>query len=388
MPEFRLPDLGEGVTEGEVVEWRVTEGATVRRDQVLVVVGTDKATVEIPSPFDGRVDALLAAEGAKVRVGDPLLRVDTGVEEPAAQPAPPTDLAEASSQVEAAPPPRERGSRARALPSVRRAARLRGLELGDLEGSGPEGRVRMADLLESGRRVPLRGAARLMAQRMTAAHQRVPQVTVVLELDVAPMERQVRLGAVGSGVAPTILGLISLATVAGLVADPLLNASLDEEPMEIVYHERVHLGIAVQTEDGLRVATIPDADRLSADDFQRQLERMVAAARAGSLSPADMTGSTFTVSSGGKLGGLLATPIVNWPNLATLGVHAIQDRAVVVDGVVVPGRRANLSLSFDHRVIDGMRASRFLYELEARLSRLAGPSAAVGTAVDGGVDAE
>jgi pyruvate/2-oxoglutarate dehydrogenase complex dihydrolipoamide acyltransferase (E2) component len=369
MPEFRLPDLGEGVTEGEVVEWRVAEGATVRRDQILVVVGTDKATVEIPSPFDGRVDALLAAEGAKVRVGDPLLRVDTGVEEPAAVPTPPTESVEASPPVEVSPPRRDLGARPHALPSVRRAARLRGLELGDLAGSGPQGRVRMADLLQSGRRVPLRGAARLMAQRMTAAHQRVPQVTVVLEVDVAPMERRVSAGAAGPGVAPTILGLISLATVAGLVADPVLNASLDDEAMEIVYHERVHLGIAVQTDDGLRVATIRNADQLSADHFQTELERVVAAARAGSLTPADLTGSTFTVSSGGKLGGLLATPIVNWPNLATLGVHAIQDRAVVVDGQVVPGRRTNLSLSFDHRVVDGMRASHFLYELEARLTR-------------------
>ncbi|MFZ0994416.1 MAG: dihydrolipoamide acetyltransferase family protein [Candidatus Dormiibacterota bacterium] len=370
MPEFRLPDLGEGVTEGEVVEWRVAEGATVRRDQVLVVVGTDKATVEIPSPFDGRVDALLAGQGAKVRVGDALLRVDTGVEEPAAVPAQASSPTEArpAGEVLAAPPHLE--SRPRALPSVRRAARLRGLELGELVGSGPQGRVGMADLLEAGRRVPLRGAARLMAQRMAVAHQKVPQVTVVLELDAAPMERRVSAGAAGAGVPPTILGLISLAAVAGLVADPLLNASLDDEAMEIVYHERVHLGIAVQTGDGLRVATIRDADQLSADDFQRELERMVEAARAGSLTPADLTGSTFTVSSGGKLGGLLATPIVNWPNLAILGVHAIQDRAVIADGQVVPGRRANLSLSFDHRVVDGMRASRFLYELEARLTSI------------------
>jgi pyruvate/2-oxoglutarate dehydrogenase complex dihydrolipoamide acyltransferase (E2) component len=370
MPEFNLPDLGEGVTEGEVVEWRVAEGATVSRDQILVVVGTDKATVEIPSPFAGRVDALLAAEGAKVRVGDPLLRVDTGAEAQPAEPARTPSAPEVRPSGETSLPPRELGSGPRALPSVRRAARLRGLELGQLTGSGAQGRVRMADLLVIGRRVPLRGAARLMAERMTAAHQRVPQVTVVLELDVSVMERRVEEGAVGTGRPPTILGLISLATIAGLAADPLLNASLDDEAMEIVYHERVHLGIAVQTDAGLRVATIRDADRLSSDEFQSELGRVVAAARAGSLAPADLTGSTFTVSSGGKLGGLLATPIVNWPNLATLGVHAIQDRAVVVDGQVVPGRRANLSLSFDHRVVDGMRATRFLYDLQARLKGL------------------
>ncbi|MGA8426315.1 MAG: biotin/lipoyl-containing protein, partial [Candidatus Dormiibacterota bacterium] len=155
MPEFRLPDLGEGVTEGEVVEWRVAEGATVSRDQILVVVGTDKATVEIPSPFAGRVDALLAAEGAKIRVGDALLRVDTGAEPLPTAPAP-TTAAVASPSGESPLLPRQPGSRPRALPSVRRAARLRGLELAELAGSGPQGRVRMADLLGSGRRVPLR----------------------------------------------------------------------------------------------------------------------------------------------------------------------------------------------------------------------------------------
>lgn len=370
MPEFRLPDLGEGVTEGEVVEWRVVEGATVRRDEILLVVGTDKATVEIPSPFEGRVEALLAVEGAKVRVGEPLLRVDTGAEEPPAELPQPSSPLQAGPSIAVPSRPQDPASRPRALPSVRRAARQRGLELGQLAGTGPQGRVGMADLWESGRRVPLRGAARLMAERVTAAHQRVPQVTVVLELDMSATERRVAAGAAGPGAQPpTILGLICLATVAGLSADPLLNASLDDEAMEIVYHERVHLGVAVQADDGLRVATIRDADQLGPDVFQRELERVVAAARAGSLTPTDLTGSTFTVSSGGKLGGLLATPLVNWPNLATLGVHAIQDRAVVVDGQVVPGRRANLSLSFDHRVVDGMRASRFLYELEARLTR-------------------
>jgi pyruvate/2-oxoglutarate dehydrogenase complex dihydrolipoamide acyltransferase (E2) component len=222
----------------------------------------------------------------------------------------------------------------------------------------------MEDLLGQGRRVPLRGAARIMAERMAEAHRMVPQVTVVIEADVAPLEAAVAAGHPGR---PSILGLISLATLAGLAEEPIFNASFDEQAVEIVFHEGVDLGIAVQSAEGLRVATIRGADRLAADSFQAELNRLVEAGRRGQLASVELAGSTFTISSGGKLGGLLATPLVNWPNLAILGVHAIEDRAVVREGKVEVGRRANLSLSFDHRVIDGMTASAFLHRLAARL---------------------
>ncbi|MGH7609412.1 MAG: 2-oxo acid dehydrogenase subunit E2, partial [Candidatus Dormibacteria bacterium] len=247
-------------------------------------------------------------------------------------------------------------------------ARARGIDLEAVAGSGARGRVRMADLLGSGRRVPLRGAARVMAERMAHAHRVVPQVTVVVEVNVARLEACVA-GDAGATPPASLLGLICLGAIRGLAADPLLNSSFDDTALELVLHEQVELGIAVQTSDALRVATIPGADRLFPRDFQARLDQAVAAARAGTLTPAQMTGSTFTVSSGGKLGGLLATPIVNWPNVAILGVHAIQDRPLVEDGQVVAGRAANLSLSFDHRVVDGMRASRFLYGLQASLQQ-------------------
>ncbi|MGH7705547.1 MAG: dihydrolipoamide acetyltransferase family protein [Candidatus Dormibacteria bacterium] len=367
MAEFRLPDLGEGVTEGEMVEWRVREGDTVSRDQVLGVVGTDKATVEIPSPFAGRVEAVLVAEGAKIRVGDPLLRVGgeeapvTALEAPPVEPMP---RPPAALPVEPAP------SRVGALPAVRHVARQRGIDLEEVPGSGPGGRVRMSDLERSGegRRVPLRGAARVMAEQVAEARHHVPQVTVVLELDVEPLEAELAKAVAGSGAVPTLLGLICRGVLAELTEAPIFNASLDESALELVYHPKVQLGIAVQTAEGLRVATIRDADQLSGAEFHEELRRVVDAARSGTLFAADLRGSTFTVSSGGRLGALLATPLVNWPNLAILGVHAIQERAVVRDGQVVVGRRANLSLSFDHRVIDGMTASQFLYRLVERLS--------------------
>ncbi|MGH7641806.1 MAG: dihydrolipoamide acetyltransferase family protein [Candidatus Dormibacteria bacterium] len=367
MAEFRLPDLGEGVTEGEVVEWRVHEGDTVERDQILGVVGTDKATVEIPSPFAGLVESVLVAEGARIRVGDPLLRVVGGEELTNDHVAPPVGPP-------AAPFPSGRSAnpaaarRIPALPAVRRAARLRGLALESVPGSGDRGRVRLPDLLGQGRRVPLRGPARVMAEQVAAAHQHVPQVTVVLEVDVTAVEAQVAREVAATATPPTILGLICLATLAELAEGPLFNASLDEHALELVYHDHVQLGIAVQSEEGLRVATIRDADTLGPDVFHQELKRVVEAARGGGLTAAELNGSTFTISSGGKQGGLLATPLVNWPNVAILGVHAIQDRAVVKGDQVVVGRRANLSLSFDHRVIDGMAASRFLYQLESRLA--------------------
>lgn len=362
MPEFKLPDLGEGVTEGEVVEWRVQEGGSVSRDQIMVVLGTDKATVEIPSPFEGRVDAILAAEGARVRVGDPLVRVDSGDERPGATdsvvPVGGDRPASARTGIETAP------DRVRALPSVRRAARQRGLELARLSPTGPQSRVRMADLLGGGRRVPLRGAARLMAERMTQAHRIVPQVTVVLEADMAALEARV---AAGEPPGSTILGLLCLAVLAELAEAPIFNASLDDAAMEVVFHDQVELGIAIQTDEGLRVATLRGAERLAPQQLQSELGQLVARARSGQLGPSELSGSTFTVSSGGRLGGLLATPLVNWPNLAILGVHAIEDRAVVRGGRVQVGRCANLSLSFDHRVIDGMTASGFLHRLTDRL---------------------
>ncbi|MHB1939722.1 MAG: 2-oxo acid dehydrogenase subunit E2, partial [Candidatus Dormibacteria bacterium] len=241
----------------------------------------------------------------------------------------------------------------------------RGVGLDQVVGSGPGGRVRMADLATSGRRERLRGTRRVMAERMADAHRHVPQVTVALDCDMAAVER---VAADAGAEGPTPLGLVCLAARAELERLPIFNSSFDEVALELVYHPDLHLGIAVQTEDGLKVATAHAAGRLTPAELQAEIQRLVAGARAGTLSPAELGGATFTISSGGRLGGLLATPLVNWPNVATLGIHEIQDRPVVRQGQVVAGRCAVLTLSFDHRVIDGMTASSFLYGVVARLS--------------------
>ncbi len=367
MPDFELPDLGEGVTEGEVIEWKVSEGAQVTRDQVLCVIGTDKATVDIPSPYSGRVEALLASEGQVVHVGQVLIRVAGQGEDAGPKPIPAPPRGTATKAPPSNPRPAQ-GARILALPSVRRSARQRGRSLENVPGSGPGGRVRMQDLEAGGRVIPLRGSRRVMAERLAEAHRRVPQVTVVLECDMGAVESLVA-GTRGSAEEVGVLGLVCLACLDQCGRQPIFNASLDEQALEVVYHPAVHLGIAVQTEDGLKVATLRDADRLTAAQLHRQLPELVEGARAGTLGAAQLAGATFTVSSGGRLGGLLATPIVNWPNVATLGVHEIQDRAVVRQGRVEAGRVANLSLSFDHRVIDGMTASAFLYGVRDFLER-------------------
>jgi pyruvate dehydrogenase E2 component (dihydrolipoamide acetyltransferase) len=360
--EFRLPDLGEGVAEGEVVEWRVHPGDYVERDQVLCVVATDKATVELPSPFSGVVAEIRAPEGSKVTVGEALVSIAArGGELPAPGAAPPERAASAAAEGV----PDATARRVLALPAVRRAARERGVGLDQVAGSGPGGRVRMADLATSGRRERLRGTRRVMAERMAEAHRHVPQVTVALDCDMAAVER---ISADPDAGGPTPLGLVCLAARAEVERLPIFNSSFDEVALELVYHPELHLGIAVQTDDGLKVATAHGAGRLTFTELQAEIQRLIAGARAGTLSPTELGGATFTISSGGRLGGLLATPLVNWPNVATLGIHEIQDRPVVRQGQVVAGRCAVLTLSFDHRVIDGMTASSFLYGVVARLA--------------------
>ncbi len=384
MLEFRLPDLGEGVTEGEVVEWRVRPGATIRSDEVLVVVGTDKATVEIPSPFTGTVAALLVSEGTVVPVGTPLVRIEdptgpastTAATPPATAPAP-------TAPPPPAGPPAPQGASVPALPAVRRQARRAGLDLARVPGTGPGGRVRAADLLRAGapgpgsatreRREPLRGARRVAAERLAEAHRHVPQVTYVLDVDFGPAEAA---AASGKGVgSPTLLGYVCAATVATLHLHPIFNSRYDEATGEVVYLPVIDLGLAVQAAGGLIVPVLRDAGALTLPDMQVALAELIERARQGHLGAAELTGATFTVSSAGRLGGLLATPLVNWPNVATLGVHAVADRAVVRDGRLAIGRMANLSLSFDHRVIDGMAAAAFLHELADRLRRPTDPGA-------------
>ena len=333
--ELRLPDLGEGVAEGEIARWLVSVGETVAEDDPLVEIQTDKATVEIPSPAAGVVSAILVAEGQIVPVGTPLLVIGDGAE--------PT--------------------RVEATPRVRKLAGDLGVALASVRGTGPggsvtEGDVRAAVPQKAGeRREPLRGVRRAIAEHLTRAHREIPAVTVVEECDFSELDR-VRGDR-------TYLPYLLQAVVAGLKAFPELNATLDGE--EIVYWERYDLGIAVQTDQGLVVPVLRAADGKSIDELAAEAADLAGRADAGALGPDELKVSTFTVTSAGKLGGLFATPLVNHPEVAILGLHRVREQPVARDGQIIVGRIGWLSCTFDHRVVDGARASAFLLDVIARL---------------------
>jgi pyruvate/2-oxoglutarate dehydrogenase complex dihydrolipoamide acyltransferase (E2) component len=362
--EFKLPDLGEGLTEGEIARWLVEEGQDVAEDDPLVEIQTDKTTVEIPSPAAGRVARILAAEGEVVPVGSVIVVIgDDGAaaaEQPRAEPAP----------AQAPPPPSNRllqgpgAERVRATPLVRRLAQELGVDLASLRGTGPQGRVTESDVRSAAtvapatvsdeeRRVPLRGIRRQIAEHLTRAHREIPAVTFVEECDFSAVD----LGRL----IPTVLR----ATALSLREYPELNARLEGD--EIVLLERYDLGVAVQTEQGLVVPVVRDCDTASLDELAAEVQRLAESARAGTLLPAELRGSTFSVTSAGKLGGVVVTPLINHPEVGILGVHRIGPRPVVRDGEVVVRPVGNISVTFDHRVVDGARAAEFTLGVISRL---------------------
>jgi pyruvate dehydrogenase E2 component (dihydrolipoamide acetyltransferase) len=338
--EFRLPDLGEGVREGEIARWLVEVGQTVEEDDPLVEIQTDKATVEVPSPATGTVARILVEEGQLVPVGTPLVVIGDGEVATAA----------ASQRAETAP------GKVQTTPLVRRIAAELGVDLNMVRGTGPGGRVTEQDVRtaaparEGERREPLRGVRREIARHLATAHREVPPVTVVEECDFTDLAK--------TRGDRSYLPYLLQATVTGLKGVPDLNATLAGE--EIVFWERYDLGVAVQTDQGLIVPVLRNADEKSLDELEAEAARLAEGARSGTLKPEELRGSTFTVSSAGRLGGLLTTPIVNHPEVAILSLGRIAPRPAVVNGEIVVREIGWLSCTFDHRVVDGVRASEFL----------------------------
>ena len=339
--EFKLPDLGEGVREGEIARWLVEVGQEIAEDDPLVEIQTDKTTVEIPSPAAGRVGRILVDEGAVVPVGTPLVLIGDGA-------------------VETAEP-----KKVQATPAVRKLAAELGVDLDGVRGSGPGGRITEEDVRsaaparEGERREPLRGVRRQIAEHLARAQREVPAVTVVEECDFTDLAAQ-------RGDRSYLAFLIQ-AAVAGLQEFPELNATLAGS--EIVYWERYDVGIAVQTVQGLVVPVLRAAGEKSLEELDAEAERLATRAREGKLEPEELRGSTFTVTSAGRLGGLFATPLVNHPEVGILGLHRIAPRPVVRNGEIVIRQVGWLSCTFDHRVVDGARASEFLLGVIARLER-------------------
>jgi pyruvate/2-oxoglutarate dehydrogenase complex dihydrolipoamide acyltransferase (E2) component len=339
---FTLPDLGEGLTEGEVARWLVSEGQEVAEDDPLVEIQTDKATVDIPSPYAGTVLRIVVAEGEVAPVGAVLVVIgEPGEELPDVEHGAPPQAA-----APATPAPR-----VQATPVVRKVAQELAVDLAAVTGTGPGGRITEEDVrgaahgTSEGRRVPLRGVRRIVAEHMARAHREVAPVTWVEECDF-------------EGVAlDALVASVVKACAESLVEFPELNARLEGD--DVVELDRYDIGVAVQTEQGLVVPVVRGVDSRSVPEIDAEIRRLADGARAGSLAPDEVRGSTFTVTSAGKLAGLFQTPIVNHPEVAILSVGRVAPRAVVRDGEVVVRRTSTIAVTFDHRVVDGARAAEF-----------------------------
>ena len=362
--EFKLPDLGEGLTEGEIARWLVEEGQEIAEDAPLVEIATDKTTVEIPSPAAGLVSRILVEEGAVVPVGTVLVVIGGDGSVPAqASDGPPR--AEPAPQQKAASNSLLQGEKVRATPLIRKVAAKLGVDLTTVTGSGPQGRITEEDVRAvagrgasegegEGERVALRGVKRLMFEHLTRA-QEIPAVTWVEECDFSGVDLK------------RLVPLVIHAVVESLEEFPELNGRVDNG--ELVLLDRYDLGIAVQTEQGLVVPVVHGADTLSLDELDSEVRRLAEAAHAGALKPEELRGGTFTITSAGKAAGLFVTPLINHPEVAILGIHRIDERAVVRDGGVVARPMGNVSVTFDHRVIDGKRAADFGLAVIARLQK-------------------
>ncbi|MGV1761778.1 dihydrolipoamide acetyltransferase family protein [Rhizobium sp. A22-96] len=423
MGEFviKMPDVGEGVAEAELVEWHVKPGDPVREDMVLAAVMTDKATVEIPSPVEGVVLWLGADVGDTVAVKAPLLRIQVAGEDGSAAEAAPSTTAEPSATVEPAkdkpaeakpaPPPqarpaaetkvnqpeklaerpaaREPTERPLASPAVRLRAQEAGVDLRQVPGTGPAGRITHDNLdqfiargiqpavVQTGpvrktdvEEIKLTGLRRRIAEKMRLASSRIPHITYVEEVDVSDLE-DLR-ATMNAGRKPdqpklTILPFLMRALVKTIGEQPGVNATFDDDAGIVTRYGAVHIGIATQTPSGLTVPVVRHAEARSIWDTAAELARLAEAARHGTAAREELSGSTITISSLGALGGIVTTPIINHPEVAIVGVNKIMTRPVWDGTQFVPRKMMNLSSSFDHRIVDGWDAAVFVQRIKALL---------------------
>jgi 2-oxoisovalerate dehydrogenase E2 component (dihydrolipoyl transacylase) len=374
---MRLPDLGEGTVSAEVIAWKVAPGDLIREDAPLVEMSTEKAVVEVPSPVSGRVVALGGKPGDVIAVGAELAVFELDSVAPAstvtaasavtpastAMPAPASTIAAPSGRV-------------RASPATRRRAFEAGIDLASLRGSGPQGRILKLDLdrARSGNdgvtEIPVIGIRRLIAQRMAEAKRVAPHFAYVEEVDVTELEAlRVALNARRPAGAPslTYLPFIVRALAQVLREFPQCNAHYDEKRNVLLRHAAVHAGIATQTPDGLKVPVVRDVLAHDREGLVAEIRRVSEAARAGRARREELTGSTITVTSLGKLGGIVSTPILNLPEVAIVGVNKAVERVVALDGKIAIRRMMNLSSSFDHRFVDGFDAAAMIQALKVRL---------------------
>lgn len=368
---FRLPDIGEGVTQAELIAWYVHEGDMLEEDQLMAEIMTDKATVEMTAPSAGRVVTLHGTPGEKIAVGAPLVELEvdtapTAATPPAATPPPATT----------APPA---GTTPLASPATRHRAREHGIALDEVPGTGPGGRITTADLenfLHGTREnsgvheVRIIGLRRQIATHLQEASRNIPHFSYVDEVDMTALEtRRAALNATRASDQPklTLLPFLIRALVQVLPKFPQLNAHYDSASETLRVYEAVHIGIATQTPAGLLVPVIRDAGTMDLWSMAAEITRLTTEAREGRAARAELTGSTITLSSLGALGGLAATPIINAPEVAIIAPNKLAKRPVVRDELITIRTMMNLSASFDHRIVDGFEAASFIQALREML---------------------
>jgi len=387
--EFKLPDIGEGVAEGEIVQWLVNAGDVVDEFQSIVEVMTDKATVEIPSPAPGRIAEVRAAPGDVVPVGEVIFTLETtGGSKPAPE-AKTESAAPAAAPAAVSAAPARSGGKVLAVPSARRAARELDVDLASVPGSGRNGVIRRSDVeaqhasggagatRDNSRstqinsagetRIPFRGVRRKIAEAMTRAKHTAAHFTVMEEVDVTDLvQLRAEAKAIGAeeGIKVTYMPFIMKAVAIGLQKFPMLNGRLEEETNELVHCHYVNLGIATDTPNGLIVPVVRDVQDKSILDIAAELAELAERTRSGKVKPEELKGSTFTITNAGNIGGILATPIINFPDIAILGVHRLMKKPGVVerpDGDQIEIRQyMNFSCSVDHRLADGADGARFV----------------------------
>ncbi len=383
---FKLPDVGEGTAEAEIVKWHVKAGDAVGEDQPLVDIMTDKATVEIVSPVTGRIVSRKGEEGTKAAVGSELVVFEVeGSEAERPERAPPTPP-KGEGDKERVTASKEEGGRAGARglasPAVKARAKALGIDLSTISGSGPGSTVQHADLdkillsrqpaqpgpsrpviaakEEGAEDIKIFGLRRRIAERMLDSKRRIPHFTYVEEVDVTELEeRRAALNAKASS-RLTMLPFLIRAMVRAIAKHPVVNAHFDDEQGVIRRFSAIHVGIATQTERGLLVPVVRDAGSKDMQALAVEIARLAEGARAGKSNPKELSGSTITVTSLGALGGVAATPIINPPEVAIVGVNRLAERPMVKNGAIVIRKMMNLSSSFDHRIVDGYEAATFI----------------------------
>ncbi|MBB6449444.1 pyruvate dehydrogenase E2 component (dihydrolipoamide acetyltransferase) [Geomicrobium halophilum] len=413
--KFELPDIGEGIHEGEIVQWMVKEGDNVEEDDVLCEVQNDKAVVEIPSPVDGKILDLKVEENTTITVGDVIVTIDdgSGAEEDSEDKAESSSEKKDSSEDKEASSSQEKDTgkestqdqeeqkRVIAMPSVRKYAREQGVNINEVTGSGKNGRILREDVeaflsgdeaadeepaeekaatqaettaSTSGpaeERVPFKGIRKAIADAMVNSKQTAPHVTHMDEVDVSALvanRKRFKPVAAEKDIKLTYLPYVVKAYTSALREFPAMNASIDDEQEEIVYKKQFNVGIAADTDRGLVVPVVPDADRKSIFMLASEINELAQKAKDGKLTSSEMQGGTSTISNVGSANGAFFTPVINHPEVAILGIGRIEEKAVVHDGEVVVRPMLALSLSYDHRLIDGVTAQQALNHVKRLLN--------------------